>query len=286
MFDESRTNTVLFSRGLRRFYSLYGQLLYRLQVSGVKLLGCDFKNIWVRDHAPIQVNDHFVKFRLHKTPKSAGDVSKDEYDFLWNVKGSSIVLDGGNCQRGGEYAVITDIIFRDNPKVEKKKLIARLERLLESRVVIIPREPGDPLGHSDGIVKFLPRSQTVLVNDYVRGTEAQKRHQERYSKILHKSGLSIHLFPNGYHRRPQLTAKEFWRKYPGADAYNTAFGYYVNFLVVGHSVLLPTFGIEEDESARKCVQEHFKTYSINTLDCTDLSFEGGCVACVTAQYEM
>ena len=76
------------------------------------------------------------------------------------------MIDGGNIVRWYDAAIMTDEIYVENPGVERPRLRDRLRALLEvDRLILIPKEPYDKIGHADGMVRFVD-STTVLVNDY------------------------------------------------------------------------------------------------------------------------
>ena len=48
---------------------------------------------------------------------------------------------------------MTDKIYRKNPQHEPRRLRQKIQDLLEvERRIVIPPEPGDVLGHADGVV--------------------------------------------------------------------------------------------------------------------------------------
>jgi agmatine deiminase len=297
-YSDLDTNIVYVSECLnKRYPKIYTSLVSALCAHGIKY-GCIQKtdNIWARDFMPLQVDDHFIKFSY----KGYGigydgypwlKVHKKSYSFLNNVKTSSIILDGGNCQRQGDIACITDIVFKHNPQYEKIDLIKELERLLQAEIVIIPVEPGDDLGHTDGILKFTPSGiferPLVLINDYsVMKQKKWSEYQEKLIKRLNKANIDHSLFPYAYQKNPKMTEKEFRIKFPNADDYNPAFGYYINFLWVSNLILMPTFGIQEDESCGEILRKYFKGCSIVPIDCKEISMEGGLINCITMNYKV
>jgi len=55
--------------------------------------------------------------------------------------------------------------LKNNSEYEKEELIYKLSKLLDAKVIIIPREPYDKLGHADGIVKFI-NEDNIFLNEY------------------------------------------------------------------------------------------------------------------------
>jgi hypothetical protein len=221
-------------------------------------------NLWARDYMPVQVRNHFVKFRY--LSRGEGKVPADTWNWLPSVKRSDLYLDGGNCQMQNGTAIVTDIIFKDNPSYRPSALCRELESLLQCQVVVIPQEPGDILGHSDGMVAWIPGRKAVFLNDY----------KDRFGKSVEKvlSGYGIQTVPF-----PLL-----FDQAPSRHRMVCAFGYYINFLKVGIQVFMPTFGLEEDLEAKEILEKNVKCEVVE-VPCARLSLRGGCIHCVTVDYQ-
>lgn len=289
-YDDELTNTVFLTDALNRYPQVFYPMKINLEAAGVQVkLIKGTKNIWCRDYMPLQVGDHFVKFQ-YKTlgyddcPQMY--VDRSCWDFLPNVKMSQIILDGGNCQRLGNKAIITDIIFKYNPEYDRRDLIVKLSEELEAEIIIIPAEPGDELGHADGIVKWI-NPYFALVNDYsVMDSFEYREYQGELQKILQMHGIRPVLMPYAYNKCPQLSEKEFREKYPDADDINPGAGYYINALLVKDTVFLPLMGWPEDQKAMATMRNIYPRKNVVGIDCLDLSMEGGLTSCISMNYRM
>jgi hypothetical protein len=68
---------------------------------------------------------------------------------------SNLVIDGGNVVCGHDTAIVTGKVYRENPRIERRRLRDKIRCLLEvDRLVVVPREPGDVVGHADGLGKI------------------------------------------------------------------------------------------------------------------------------------
>jgi len=93
--------------------------------------------------------------------------------------------------------------------------------------VVIPKEPFDDIGHSDGMVRFIDE-KTLLVNEYLgEGRAFGKRLHNR----LRRKGFELILFP--YNPTDEQGTD------PGIPP---AVGVYINFLHVGNLIVCPIFG--------------------------------------------
>jgi agmatine deiminase len=247
------------------------------------LVEIDTTNIWARDYMPIKTGGTFTKFR-YKTPKydqyAQLGVARSCWDTLV-ARESDIVLDGGNVEQNKDLVLITDVVFEHNSDILREQLICRLQTLFQKKVVFVPVEPEDDLGHIDGIVKFLD-DRTVFMNDYsAYGSVAHDEYQKKVEDIMMSNGLSVIHLPNTWHKTPAMTEDEFRIKYPLADDFNPGYGYYINFLVDDNKVFVPIFGIPEDNAVLKIIDDNYCNKAIIPVDCFDLSMTGGLVHCVT-----
>ncbi|GAB6044508.1 hypothetical protein JCM11957_01060 [Caminibacter profundus] len=77
---------------------------------------------------------------------------------------------------------MTDKIFSENPSIERNKLIEKIKNLLEvDELIIIPKQPWDMFGHTDGLIRFIDEN-TVLVNDL--SLESRSYTKSKISKFL------------------------------------------------------------------------------------------------------
>jgi agmatine/peptidylarginine deiminase len=288
MFNDQNTNTLALSARLEdRYPNVYDTLVSACgsnSVSTFALMASE--NIWCRDWMPIQVGDLFIKFRYgygvdNPRFKSLA-TSKRDWGWLHPLTNSTLRLDGGNVVRNGDKIVMTDIIYRHNSDVPKTRLISQLEELLQGEITIIPAEPGDDIGHADGICHFTPYGRLLVANHYGRG-KRETAYANRLSKSL-KNFATVQ-FPHAYHRCPVITHGEFRKQFPHADTFNPGFGYYINFLTVQQLLFIPIFGIEEDADAVLTAKECFPDYKVFAINCDRLSMEGGLINCVTMNYE-
>src|SRR5690606_13825515 len=109
--------------------------------------------------------------------------------------------------------------------------VNELENLFEAKPIIIPRDPDDFTGHADGMVRYY-NDNTVLINRY--RANGKPAFQKRFKTALRKEGLHLIEVP--------------YNPYRNAD-YDSAVGMYINYLQVKDLVVVPTFGLLEDELA-------------------------------------
>ena len=175
------------------------------------------------------------------------------------------MLDGGNVVGGRDRVIVCEKVFSENPGWAESELIRRLGQLFEvGEMIVIPTEPGDVVGHADGVVRF-GDGDVVLVNDY-RNVDA--RYQTALRRVLKRAGLEVIELP-------------YSPKAGKARGIPSASGCYINYLRVGRLIILPCFGLTEDGVAQGIVRQYFPAGDLSSLDCSDLSAEGGVLNCVS-----
>ncbi len=232
------------------------------------------KDIWCRDFMPIQVSENeFVLFKYYPSYlKGVPEIRTDNklvcFENGISYKYSSLIIDGGNVVKSFSKAVLTDRIFAENKlSVGNFSLIKKLEKLLQSEIIIIPTEQGDVVGHADGMVRFLD-DKTVLVNDYTKTKSSKSFHNKLYKK-LEDSNLNIELIP--YFPNEKWQPKH-WFDVPPAT------GVYINYLQIGDVVFLPQFlNKKEDDIAIERFSKFFK--KVTPINCTELALGGGLLNC-------
>jgi agmatine deiminase len=58
-------------------------------------------------------------------------------------------------------------------------------------------------------------------------------------------------------------------------------GIYMNFLQMQQAIIIPTFGIKEDDAVVKQFEELFKGETIATVDGNEIAYEGGILNCIS-----
>jgi len=230
------------------------------------------RDIWCRDFMPIQLDTHrFVQFRydpdyLKDTPELC---TKDAANLLGleNCVYSDLVIDGGNIVRWNDMVILTDKIYAENPGLECPHLRDRLREVLEvDRLIVIPTEPDDTIGHADGMVRFVDE-KTLLVNDYRKVDPA---FGERLAEALR--GFDLLHFPYCPTETPG----------PDPDIW-PATGVYINFLQIDDVIICPTFDLPDDQRAMRLLDEFYPEQKVVPLSCEKLKLteDGGVLNCIT-----
>jgi len=258
MISDNQTNTIYFSDLLRTdkaHSKTFNDLCQVLDTCGMQY---DFLNktrdIWARDYMPIQVSkDKFVEFRYdpdylqglgkeRRAIKTYPDIVCDNLG-IKTVK-SDIILDGGNVVKSDKAVILTEKLLLENCRTyNENELIQQLEILFETdKIVLIPKDPSEIYGHSDGMVRFVD-NDTVLINWYYRTCD--KDFRDELLQPITEKGLKYEWLDIGLDNED-------------VDDYNWA---YINFLQTEDLILVPKMGIKEDDIAYSQICKFYKSYS-------------------------
>jgi agmatine/peptidylarginine deiminase len=281
LITSADTNTVFFSELLKeRFPEPCNRLISVLDRHHIshKFIK-ETKDIWCRDYMPVSVRkDRLIQFCYDPSylkGKKEWEDSRTDVEAMCEANGiqptifSDINLEGGNIVRyKKDRAIISDRVYSENPKKDKKKLIAEIEKLLEAEIIVLPslRPKHDLTGHADGMVRFVDRD-TILGNDR---TQEFACWREGIDKVLKEHGITTYIDV------PFFEYKD--KKYP-----DNAIGIYVNYLEIKDLIVLPIFEIKgnKDAEAVELFKKHFPTRKIETINYNPVGLEGGLLNCTT-----
>jgi agmatine deiminase len=273
MIPDDKTNFLYLADTLPKYYHKF----YKQFENVLKSCNIEFeflprtKDVWAVDYMPLQIEKNkFVQFVYNPSYlqtkyllKTISDVDSICKNLNFLPKKSNIVLDGGNVTKTTDKVIMCDRVFSENPTIKKKDLIKELENIFQvDELIFIPTHPDDFTGHSDGIIRFYD-SKTVLINDYPKRDEEFKL---QLHLALRKAKLEYIEIPyNPYRNKDPESAK----------------GEYINYLQMRKVVIVPIFGIKEDDIAVKKFEQLFKGQSVETINGNDLAYDGGIINCIT-----
>ena len=272
MIPDWQTNRVYFSGLLpRRHRSVSATLASMLKPTGAAIGTIPVaRDIWCRDFMPVQVDDDtFCQFIYDpgylrgfdhlRTPAAACRLKT-----MTNCRNVDLVIDGGNVVSAVNRVILTDKIFKENPGKSRKEVRRVLKEALQAECIIIPRPPSDPIGHADGVVRFLDEN-TVVVNGY-QGLEAA--FGRRLRAVLRQHRLECAQVPYFFEDR-------------ATDGIPSAAGCYVNYLRTDKLLILPVFGVARDDAALRRFETLFPHMRIVPLRCIELARKGGGLNCIS-----
>ena len=225
------------------------------------------KDIWVRDFMPVKTKSgKYVSFRYE--PSYLADDPQLRTNFKTDIAPSfkvdnlvytDINLDGGNVafSPSKEKVIISDRVYSENPSWRKADLTAKLEKLLEASLIIIPSLKSDMTGHADGMVRFV-NENTVVANAPL----SPFGFETKVKKALQNHGIEVLDFP-----------------YFDSNG-DSAIGCYLNFLETEQAIFLPVFGVDTDNEAIELAKNIFGK-TIIQVNINEIAADGGLLNCIS-----
>lgn len=278
MITDQQTNFVYFSSILRDnpryqpFWIRLEKILVKKQIPYGFISGT--RDIWCRDYMPIQISkDRFVQFKffpdyyLHPDHIHKLTIPHETLvPHLIEKKQSRLIVDGGNIIRSSDQVVLTEKIFKANPYSSVDGIRNTLKKDLGvEKVHIIPIEPLDSTGHSDGMVRYM--SDTEII--YTHCPSQSESWVKKYKKDLIKTGLTFYEFPS-----VEINEKNEWGDH-------SARGCYINFAQIGNIILFPQFEIPEDAEALKEARRFYPECDVIPIKSNEVAKDGGVLNCIT-----
>ena len=224
------------------------------------------RDIWLRDFMPVKTKSgKYLSFRyepsyLANAPQLRTDFKTDIAPKfkLENLVYSDINLDGGNVvfSPSKEKVIISDRVFSENSGMGEAELTAKLEKLLEASVFIIPSLKSDMTGHADGMVRFADEN-TVVTNAPL----SPYGFETKVKKSLQNYGFNVIDFPYFYSKG------------------DSAVGCYLNYLETEKSIFLPVFGVDTDNEAIELAKNIFDK-TIIPVNINEIAKYGGLLNCI------
>ncbi len=274
MVSDSQCNVVYYSAMFPEKYPGVSQrikaILDKHGVRHAALSGT--KSVWARDYMPIQstpdkyyIYDYTPDYlrldeRYHDLMNNPADVCREnrvQYDStLRNVR-----IDGGNVVRGTAKFIMTAKVFEENPAIPVRELVRMLEDSFGAELVLLPWDTHEMFGHADGIVRIVD-ADSVIMGNY---RQIDCRMGERFYNILKAQFKHVH---------------ELHFDVPKLSKYSWA---YINWLQTDKVIIVPSFGVPEDEQAFFQIEEWLPEYRgrIEMADACGLVRHGGAFNCAT-----
>ena len=247
------------------FFSRFTSLLDDLLIEWQFLPGTN--DIWCRDFMPLVLDDdRFLLYRYYPNYLLSKETDKCYITDAAKVcKGinlscvkTDLIIDGGNMVRAGNYLIMTEKIFFENPHLKVSEVTEEMERLTNLKLLLLPWDREEKYGHSDGIVRCI-NSQTVLMTNY---GDFDKSYADEFEKRL-KSHFEV---------------KTLKYNVPHLNSLSWA---YINYLEVGNIIIVPALGIPEDRQAMTQIKKVFPHKFVVQIRMEEIVKQGGALNCLT-----
>ena len=179
-----------------------------------------------------------------------------------------IILDGGNVVACKDYMVLTEKVFRENWRLlYDADFCSYLETSLCRKLILLPwhcdfpqDSNADVYGHADGFVQWTGGNKILMSNH----REFDPEEADEIRRRLEDAGFEV-------------TEMLFDVPNPNKD-FNWA---YINYLRVGNKIIVPTFGIPEDQQALRYIREANPECLVRGFRMRNIARNGGALHCIT-----
>lgn len=232
--------------------------------------------IWIRDYGPwfIRKQDNtegIVDFQYNR-PRPLDDNIPWRIGADWGIPvyGSPLEHAGGNFMVDGlGTGFASTLIYEENPLYSPQQIDSLMLAYngLE-QFIVLPRINIEYTGHIDLWTKIL-NDTLIMVGEYAPGHPNHNlldQNADSLSRCKNREGYNYRIV-----RMPM--------PYSLSDAPPT----YLNSLIVNNKVLVPIWGLAEDDTALFIYQQVFPGYEIIGINCSVMSGSGGAIHCITMQ---
>ena len=250
---------------------------------------------WARDHAGISVFEHEHKVILDFEFNGWGlkfpaDLDNRITEKLFNHgvfqaerKVPGLVLEGGAIESDGQGTLLTTsecmLSPNRNPHLKKEEIEAKLCDLFGLQQVLWLDHgylAGDDTdSHIDTLARFC-NAHTIA---YVQCSDRDDEHfsslnamEKQLQGFRQLNGANYELVPLPM---PDACYAEDGHRLPAT---------YANFLIINGAVLVPVYGVSQDEEALRVLKRLFPDRDILPINCRGLIEQHGSLHCLTMQY--
>ncbi len=252
----------------------------------------DYADVWFRDYGPIFVKNKdeelaMVRWIFNSWGEKYDELLKDaKVSIIMKKKmhlscfEPGIVLEGGSIDVNGEGTLLTTeqclLNKNRNPKLTKEKIEKFLKEYLGVTKIIWLKQgiAGDDTdGHVDDIARFVNPTTVVCAFEENSDDENSAILSENYKILVNSTdqdGNKLNVI-----KLPMPGNVEYENQRLPAS--------YTNFYIGNKTVLVPTFGTENDEVAVDILRELFPTRKVVGINCVDLVCGFGAIHCISQQ---
>lgn len=257
------------------------------------------RDVWSRDYMPVQITkDLYLSYTYHPDYLVGleGTITNwilhkvhtkktSQFDLPYKIL--PILLDGGNVVKainkdGKPTIILCDKVLNENHISENDFKIWWKDFFDNDIEIVLLKWDGpkyNPIGHADGMVRYVSPGAVLMTNYCELDTRLAKKHY----KVLKESFDDVYQlnYESAFSKGDRL-----WKKLKEHS------WSYINFLQVGHNILLPRLGYDKlDNSALEQIKNCYgEGFSIELIDCDMLeiiagdgngSNSGGALNCLT-----
>lgn len=182
-------------------------------------------------------------------------------------------LDGGNVIANDEVIFISEKLYTENIVLSKPVLDNFFQEHFEQKLITLPCEILDSIGHTDSIVRFL-NPRTICLPIYEEEFRADNRYiMNIRNKITEQLGLDYKV----------IFLPSYLSDKINDDNIFSAEGLFINFIRIENNIIFPSFkGLEDyQKEITKILSKEVPELKIHFSPCDKYASEGGCFNCIS-----
>jgi agmatine deiminase len=262
----------------------YLQRRFRANFANIIYLHVPTNDVWIRDygaimaHAPdgtrVAVNPTYAV--LPQYPQADDNAMPERWSAHRGIPVLPMHLhtEGGNLWADGTGTLImTSQIFYSNRYYERDTLEAYLHTIFDfEKLIITPRMTLEETGHVDLLAK-LASADTILLSQANTSTSAEtlRKIKRQFERETNAQGTPYRVL--------ELPTPSLYINW-GIHTIRRA---YTNALTVNGRVLVPVYGVREDEQALRVYETAMPDHDIIPIDSSEGINGGGAVHCMTRE---
>lgn len=270
-------------------------LFDNIPLDNFRFIECDSNDTWSRDHGGIIIEENrqlvlldFVfngwglKFAADKDNLITGKLAKAGV-FKAAYRHGGLVLEGGGIESDGLGTLLTTaeclLSPNRNPHLSKEEIEVKLRELFGLHRVLWLNHgylAGDDTdSHIDTLARFCDPDTIAYVScddPEDEHYEALLQMEKELRSFTSHSGNPYNLVPLPW---PDACFDSDGNRLPAT---------YANFLIINGAVLVPVYGVKQDEAAMGLFRALFPGRTVHGINCRSLIEQHGSLHCVTMQF--
>ncbi len=247
----------------------------------IRLVPREYDDTWIRDYGPLSMTDGFMTFRFDgwggKYPSERDNAVAQALTGL-NVVAVDLVCEGGALETNGKTLLLNADCVVDNhrnPGMDRQAIATALTRILGSSDIEwlenVTLTGDDTDGHIDTLARFARPDVIVYAGPNPDHPDAEilERLHFQISRIGQRRGWQTLALPS-----PVVHSSVDQRQLPAT---------YANFLFLNEAVLIPVYGVAEDEQALAVLAAAIPDRIPVPVRCDALLEQHGSLHCATMQ---
>lgn len=266
-------------------------LVKRTGNENVEFFVHDYADVWFRDYGPTFVANRkekklaIVKWKFNAWGNKYEALLKDDdIPVFINKKmklpffEAGIVMEGGSIDANGKGSLLTtrECLLNENrnPGLTQKQIEKKLMDFLGiSNIIWLDKgvEGDDTDAHIDNLARFV-NENTIVCPLPDKNDSNYANLKENYDILKHSIDQDGKTFNIATLPLPKVEANG--TRLPAS---------YCNFYIANRTILLPVFGVPEDEKATSTMKKLFPSRTISPINCRELVAGFGAIHCISQQ---